>query len=384
MKSKNTAILAFVSAFFLTVAIVFGQNYGNTRPLYRLRSDSDQNHFYTSREADKNTYVNKGYKFESVIGRVITSQRPGTVPLHRLYNPSEKNHFYTTQDNYQEFVDRKYSSYEYEGVVGYVYKEERPNTIPLFRLRSDSQRNHFYTTNPGERDNATNKGYKYERIECYILPPEKQNQKTKQNVSKAKVSGRVLFSDDFSRPSSLNASYRVIDCKNPKSKPSEWFIEGGRLYQSSNIYRGGSDEYKYFEGTHLITKSGQNWSDYEVTVDFKILGDNDGVGVLFRYIDENHFYRFITVMDKGNKGPFRRLQAKVGSEYVTLAESTARFDTKKEHTIRIHAVGNTLSVYFDDDPPLQARDSRYHSGRVGLLCYAEQPVFDNLVVRESK
>ncbi|MCF7832484.1 MAG: FG-GAP-like repeat-containing protein [Candidatus Marinimicrobia bacterium] len=147
-----------------------------TVPLYRLRSDSDQDHFYTSNQFEIPEYTDKGYRFESIIGEVFTEKQPNTVPLHRLYCPSEKNHFYTIRDNYEKLVTRTYNPYIYEGVVGYVYESEVENSIPLYRLRSDTQKNHFYTTNGKEKDNATKKGYRFERIECYILPAGAENQ----------------------------------------------------------------------------------------------------------------------------------------------------------------------------------------------------------------
>jgi hypothetical protein len=144
-------------------------------PLYRLRSDSNQDHFYTSNQFEIPEYTDNGYRFESIIGKVFTDKQPNTVPLHRLYCPSEKNHFYTIRDNYDKLVTRSYNPYIYEGIVGYVYETEVDNSIPLYRLRSDAQKNHFYTTNSKEKDNATKKGYRFERVECYILPSEQNN-----------------------------------------------------------------------------------------------------------------------------------------------------------------------------------------------------------------
>lgn len=143
-------------------------------PLYQLRNDRDQDHIYTTNLAEKNSFEKKGCRFEGVIGAVYKNQVPNTVPLYRLYNPAEKNHFYTIRDNYTNLINRSINPYNFEGIVGYVYTGKVDDAIPLYRLRSDSEKNHFYTTDPDARESAIKKGYRYERIECFILPPDEE------------------------------------------------------------------------------------------------------------------------------------------------------------------------------------------------------------------
>ena len=195
--------------------------------------------------------------------------------------------------------------------------------------------------------------------------------------------GNVLFKDDFSNEQTLKSNWEIIDARNPTSGPSQWVVKDGSLYQKSNIYRGAggeSEEFAFYEGTHAVVKQGSDWDNYKVNVDFKIKGDDDGVGVLFRYTDEEHFYRFIVVQDPSNRGPFRRLQAKDGDKYVTLAETKEGYDTSADHNIKVIANGENFSVIFNGKEILSAKDARYPSGRAGLMVYAEQPVFDNFIV----
>ncbi len=196
-----------------------------------------------------------------------------------------------------------------------------------------------------------------------------------------KKSGDILFQDDFSKSGNLK-NWQIIDCKDASQGPSDWKIKDGELFQSSNIYRGGDKEYDMYEGTMAITKEGKNWKNYEFSSDFRITGDDDGVGVIFRYQDPEHFYRFITVDDPGNNGPFCRLQAKDGDKYITLAENSKGYDSSKPHNVKITANGNELTVYFDGQKILSAKDNRYKSGKIGLMCYAEQPAFDNILVKK--
>ncbi|MCK4642387.1 hypothetical protein KAU32_01995 [bacterium] len=196
----------------------------------------------------------------------------------------------------------------------------------------------------------------------------------------AQTGDSILFSDNFSDASTLASNWIIHDDKNPSSGPSLWVLQEEKLMQKSNIFRSGADEYKFFEGTHIVTKIGSDWGNYEFSVDFTIAGDDDGVGVLFRYQDPEHYYRFVTVTDPGNKGPFRKLQVKDGDKYSTIAESDEGYDSAKPHKVKVRLVGKSIVILFDDKEILSAEDSRYSSGRIGLMSYAEQPVFDNVLV----
>ncbi len=189
----------------------------------------------------------------------------------------------------------------------------------------------------------------------------------------------TLFQDDFSKESNLK-NWEIVDCQSPASGPSEWKIENGELFQTSNIYRE-DREYEMYEGTKAITKDDKDWTNYEFSTDFRITGDDDGVGVVFRYQDPEHYYRFITLQDPSNNGPFCKLQVKDGDNYTTLDEVQTGYDAATTHNIKIVANGDELTVYLDGKKILSAKDSKYKNGRIGLMCYAEQPAFDNVIVK---
>lgn len=206
----------------------------------------------------------------------------------------------------------------------------------------------------------------------------------KEQPAEKNEENEVLFKDDFSNPSTLSDNWEIRDAKNPEGGPSKWVIEDEKLKQKSNIFRAGEDEYDFFEGTHAVTKKGNDWKNYEFSVDFSIEGDNDGVGVLFRYIDNEHYYRLITVEDSGNRGPFRRLQVKNGDKYITLAESEKGYDATKSHSIKVKVINDNIDVSFDGENIFSEKDTLYSSGCIGLQAYAEQPVFDNVLVLEAE
>lgn len=174
----------------------------------------------------------------------------------------------------------------------------------------------------------------------------------------------------LSSQSEFDKAWEVVDAPNASSGPSVWKIENGVLIQSSNIYRA-DDEYTWYEGTHALLR-GSLSTDFQLTSEIEPT-DNDGFGVLFRYQDENNFYRLLSVQDSANKGPFTRLQLKHNGVYTTLAEDPRDLSsTRQKQTISISAAGSRLQVSINGEQWFQVEDKTLTSGRVGLLNYASQ------------
>lgn len=179
------------------------------------------------------------------------------------------------------------------------------------------------------------------------------------------VAGRILFHDDFER-AELGPAWTVYDAR-VRSEPSNWRIVSGVLTQSSNIYRV-DNEYDHWQGSNLVAGSA-DWTDYELS--FKMGSfDDDGMGALFRYQDENNYYRFIMVQDPTNRGPFRRLEKYVDGKRYVLAESRAGYTPNKAYSVAIRLVGDHISVYLDGEKILEARDGTFRSGKIGFVVYA--------------
>ncbi len=196
------------------------------------------------------------------------------------------------------------------------------------------------------------------------------------------ASSSVLFQDRFDHPKTLRQNWVIQDTPvNPAEGPSRWEVLEGKLYQRSNIYRDGEEEYAYYEGTRILTRTGQDWTDIVLEVTLHPV-DDDGLGILFRYMDDAHFYRFFVVQDARNKGPRMMLQARVGDHYETLAEIQRGYTPDSTYRVRITAQGLDLQVVWNGEKVFTVQDRRYPRGRIGLQCYAEQGIwFDDVVVK---
>lgn len=185
------------------------------------------------------------------------------------------------------------------------------------------------------------------------------------------TNGNSLFSDNFQK-NTIGSQWQVIDDPFPSSGPSSWKIEGGKLGQLSNIYRS-QDEYSYWQGTHIVAGSPQ-WSNYVFTFDL-MSKDDDGIGAIMRYQDQDNYYRFIMVNDPGNKGPFRRLEKFVNGQRTVLAESKDGFKTQQTYHVKLVALGSRLEVWLDGKKVLSAQDDTFPSGKIGFLSYADEGMF---------
>ncbi len=199
-------------------------------------------------------------------------------------------------------------------------------------------------------------------------------------LSASVVHGQSLpFYDDFN-DGDYNG-WEVIDDVEPQFGPSDWRVEGGTLVQRSNIwsYAPVELETKYHLGTHVATGD-KNWADYAMNALVRST-DNDGVGLIFRYQDERNYYRILLMNDPAWSGrdssgvavntPLQRLQKFVDGEPVILAENkVSQAYPPGFFALTADVRGDTLRAYLNGALILSALDDTYHSGRIGLLSYA--------------
>jgi hypothetical protein len=101
------------------------------------------------------------------------------------------------------------------------------------------------------------------------------------------------------------------------------------------------------------------------------------VFVLFRYADDDNFYRFI--MDRERS--FRRLEKKTGGTYTTLAEDLTAGYGSDWHTVHIAMTGELISVSINYAPVFAVEDHSLNAGQIGLGTWGSTDCyFDNVLV----
>ena len=209
------------------------------------------------------------------------------------------------------------------------------------------------------------------------------------------ASGQSLpFADDFDDGN--YTGWTVFDDREPQSGPSRWIIQGGALRQTSNIWAFAPVELetRYHLGTH-VSAGDKNWSDYSFNAHVRST-DNDGVGLLFRYEDENNYYRILLMNDPAWSGrdingtpvntPLQRIQKFEGGEPTILAENLVDQAYPSGYfSLTADVRGDTIRAYLNGELILTATDNTYTRGKVGLLSYANTGAhYDNILVSEDR
>ncbi|HEX5720207.1 MAG TPA: hypothetical protein VF179_28895, partial [Thermoanaerobaculia bacterium] len=169
----------------------------------------------------------------------------------------------------------------------------------------------------------------------------------------------VLLLESFRRGAALER-FTIVDLGDVGG-PSHWLIEGGALLQTSEI-RGGSEP--ELPGTLAVTGDPE-WTDYRLTVDLRSDSDS-AVGVVFRYRDENNYYRLSLDADLR----YRRL-VKIESGQVTMLweKGERGFAVGEPFRLIVEAVGPRLTGFFDGARIFEVVDAAHAQGRVGLYAW---------------
>lgn len=163
------------------------------------------------------------------------------------------------------------------------------------------------------------------------------------------------------------ADWEIVD-EPPRSKrASDWAFdtEGDEIRQTSNLYG--------FEGPPInapgtIAVIGESeWSDYRTTVTLSS-EDDDAIGIVFRYQDEDNFYRFS--MDA--QRDYRRLVQKVDGKTRLLWEDDTGYDVGRKYILSIDCVGSRLTGYLDGQELFTVESDKLSHGAVGLYCRANK------------
>lgn len=179
--------------------------------------------------------------------------------------------------------------------------------------------------------------------------------------------GSELFKDDFSQDSGL------------------WEIFSGENGASVAIANGHMEITVTTKAIVGVSIAVINLTDFDLTVTTTQIsgGLANGYGVIFRYVDENNFYRF-DISGDGLWGVSRRLDEQ-WIPIVGLTASPAIQTGYASNTLRLVARGDQFEFYANGVLLGQAADANLPVGRIGLFAGTfddpnTQVSFDALVI----
>ncbi len=194
-------------------------------------------------------------------------------------------------------------------------------------------------------------------------------------VIPAPPSGPIL-NDPFS-PEHIS-SWKIID-SGSFGGPSDWEVIDGVMVQSSNIYSFGFNLDRQGSMAIWAQTEAFSWDDYLLTAELSTF-DDDGLGIQFRYQDENNFYR----LDLDHLQAFSRLIRVVDGRASLLAGTFGGPPLGEIFEVAVEVIGNQISVLLDGKNafPGPVFDDALSHGTVGLYSFANQAAqFHNLVVQ---
>jgi hypothetical protein len=187
--------------------------------------------------------------------------------------------------------------------------------------------------------------------------------------------GAVLLTEGFGAGVPTGWSYYD---EGTISAPSNWRVVGGELAQQSNIRDEGTANDLAKRGTYLLNEDGLGWTSYKAK--FKLRStDDDTLGLMFRYIDEDNWYRFS--WDAQLKQ--RRLVKKAGGAYTLLAADNVPYVVGRSYQVEVVAQNSQLEVWIDGMRVLQANDASHNRGSVAFYTWQNNGAyFDDLVIED--
>jgi hypothetical protein len=182
----------------------------------------------------------------------------------------------------------------------------------------------------------------------------------------------IILRRDFD---DANASDWTVVDEGTINAPSSWSAAGGSMVQSSNIYAGNGVSVD-MPGTYARLEHGACWTDYRLTLNMKS-DDDDAIGVMFRYRDNNNYYRFSWDRQRS----YRRLVRKQDGVFAVLAEDAVPYVTGRTYQIQIAACGATLEVLIDDQLIFSVNDPAIESGTIAFYSWGNMgSSFDDILV----
>jgi PKD repeat protein len=174
----------------------------------------------------------------------------------------------------------------------------------------------------------------------------------------------LKFEDDFEDAS----IYPVWGFNN-----GSWVESSGYLRQTGNYYGSG-----YLNGCYALIGS-PLWQDYVITCDFRST-DNDGIGFVFNYVDDQNMYMFHWNTQENERLLIKwenGVQNILASDAITYVSSTW-------YHAEIATIEGNISVKIDGLEIMNVEDATFTNGKAGPYCWAnDESHFDNFQVHCS-
>jgi hypothetical protein len=175
--------------------------------------------------------------------------------------------------------------------------------------------------------------------------------------------------------------YTVVSQQPPGNATPQWRVANGRIEEIVD-YRGGTaadDDWKR-PGTVLLLRD-QRYRNVRLTVTLESVSQRD-IGVVFRYQDENNYYRLSLVrFDAIRSSAIRRLVKKVNGTASILWEDQVGHNART--TVAVDMYNDRFIGFIDQRHMFDVTDGDINDGTVGLYCWGNAQAYFDLVEVET-
>jgi hypothetical protein len=162
-------------------------------------------------------------------------------------------------------------------------------------------------------------------------------------------------------------NFWTIRDEGDQQRPSQWEVPdaGGELRQVSAIYGGSTDPSEPSKpGTYALAGD-PTWTDYRVQVQLWSSDENGAFGVMFRYLDAQHYYQF----SMSRALQYRRLVKNVAGAVSVLWEDDVQYTLDQRYMLTLECSGNELAGYLNGVQLFTVVDDDLSTGQIGLYCW---------------
>ncbi len=182
------------------------------------------------------------------------------------------------------------------------------------------------------------------------------------------------FSDDFNDGN--RDGWSVVD---DSTAASNWQVVNQQLHQLNPVESVGARVGTYQLGSYVQLAAAASLTNFRFSVSAAFIGTGlaEDVGVMFRYVDPNNYYR----LSLNSRHGYTRLEKRVGGVFSTLAVNSRGYRVGEVLDIAIEARGSTQFAWINNDPVFAVTDASHTTGTVAL--YAKDATrFDNVVLTQ--
>ncbi len=164
---------------------------------------------------------------------------------------------------------------------------------------------------------------------------------------------------------------------------STWDASSNRMVNNNETHRNNGDlDEGYHRGTYAYLTDSVNLTNYRFEVDVTQRSSSlEDLGVMFRYSDDDHYYRFSMNASKG----FARLESKAGVDlggdpiWRTLAKDQRGYEPGSPVTVIVEVDGPLIQIFVNGNDLFAVYDTDHSGGGVAL--YARDGIrFDNVSI----